>query len=309
VEVTTHSQNPNAVAVIGAGFIGCSYVAVFARAGWEVRIYDADPTFRSAAKERVASLLKQTGHGDNLKNVSVHDDLEQSLDGVRWVQECTPENLDIKQSVFIQLDKLCPSEVILASSASALTMTAIAEKVSMPGRCVVVHPTNPPHLLRFVEIVAGANTKPHVVTEAAEVMRAIGQYPAVLHKEIPGFILNRLQVALEREAFKLLACQVASVQDIDAAVSEGLGPRWAALGPFAVEETNAANIGVGLTKFRAYFNETMAELDDEPFDAVDDAFIALAVEGVRVAYGENCHDDLLEKRDNLLTGLKDMHQP
>jgi L-gulonate 3-dehydrogenase len=296
-------MSTDTAAVIGAGVIGCSFATVFARAGWRVRIFDADPASRDRAVERVSTFLEQTGDTHRLSSVSVHDALADAVADVRWVQECTPEQLEIKRSVYAQLDEICSHDVVLASSAAALTMTDIAAGVGDPGRCVVVHPTNPPHLLRFVEVVAGEHTRPEVVEEAARVMREVGQHPAVLRAEIPGFVLNRLQVALEREAFKLLSAGVASVADIDAALTEGLAPRWAVLGPFAVEETNAASIRDLLEKFRDYFNDSISALDTDTFDSVDDAFIALAVDGVADAYGPDSHDELLARRDRWLLAL------
>jgi L-gulonate 3-dehydrogenase len=292
------------VAIVGTGAIGCSFAAVFARAGWQVRMFDADAASRELAPERVARFLEQTGDGHRLPLVSVHRDLTDAVEGVAWVQECTPEVLDVKRAVFAELDSICPADVILASSAAVLTMTEIAAEATDPGRCVVVHPTNPPHLLRFVEIVAGRHTRPDVVAAATEVMEDVGQHPAVLHVEIAGFILNRLQVALEREAFKLLSRGVATLSDIDAALTEGLAPRWTVLGPFAVEETNANGIADGLTKFRGYFNESIAALDVDTFDVVDDEFTDLAVAGVADAYGPDCHDALLRKRDDWLLTMR-----
>jgi L-gulonate 3-dehydrogenase len=294
----------NRVAVVGAGVIGCSFAAVFARAGRPVRIFDADPASRKLAMPRVSAFLDQTGDAPCASLVSVHDDLAAAVEGVRWVQECTPENLDIKRAVYAALDEICSHDVVLASSAAALTMTDIAADTRDPGRCVVVHPTNPPHLLRFVEVVAGERTRADVVAEAAGFMRDVGQYPAVLREEIAGFVLNRLQVALEREAFKLLAAGVASVADIDAALTEGLAPRWAVLGPFAVEETNANSVGDCLRKFRDYFNDGIDALDSDPFTRMDDAFIRLAVDGVASAYGPECHERLLAKRDAWLLALR-----
>jgi L-gulonate 3-dehydrogenase len=298
----THQDDPRSkiAAVIGAGNIGCSFAALLARAGWVVRLFDASPAGREHAIARTAAFLDQTGNGDLADLVSVHDDLAGAIDGVRWVQECTPEVLESKRAVFAELDRLCPDDVLLASSASALTMTEMSADLRGAGRCVVVHPTNPPHLLRFVEIVAGVETSPETVAQAKQVMESVGQYAAVIRREVPAFVLNRLQTALEREAFKLLSADVASVKDIDAALTEGLAPRWTAIGPFAVEETNAEDIGSALTKFRNYFNATFVALDEEPFEVVDDEFTALAVEGVRHAYGTGSRDGLVRKRDDFL---------
>ncbi|WP_063043867.1 FAD-dependent oxidoreductase [Nocardia pseudovaccinii] len=294
---------PDSVAIIGAGFIGCSFAAVFVRRGVRVRLFDAAADARSSADGRIAGMLAQTGDEANLDLVSVHADLDSAVAGVSWVQECVAEDLSIKRDVFRALDQRCAPSVILASSASELTMTAISDGLVNPQRCIVVHPTNPPHLLRFVEVVPGAKTDRQIVDTACAVMTALGQVTASLAKEVPGFLLNRLQVALEREAFALLTEGVATVADIDAAIAHGLGPRWAAIGPFAVEETNSMGIEAGLTRFRGYFNNMFAALD-RPFDGIDDGFVALAVKGVAAAYGRECRDELLARRDNILLALR-----
>ncbi|MGW4339226.1 3-hydroxyacyl-CoA dehydrogenase NAD-binding domain-containing protein [Rhodococcus koreensis] len=291
------------VAVVGAGFIGCSFAAVFARAGYAVSVFDVDSNYRDGALEHVSTMLKQTGDENSVQRVRVVDTLEEAASDAVWIQECVPENLEIKAAVFASLDQLARPDAVLASSASELTMSAIADGLLHPERCVVVHPTNPPHLLRFVEVVGGVRTSPEIVDRAVRMMTDVGQCPATLNREVPGFILNRLQVALEREAFALLSENVATVAAIDAAVSEGLGPRWASLGPFAVEETNSASIRDGLTRFRDYFNNLFDALD-RPFAGVNESFVELAHTGVLDAYGENCRDDLMRKRDDLLLLLR-----
>lgn len=303
---TRSSQRAETVAVIGAGFIGCSFAAVFARAGLDVRIYDAHLSTREVAFERVARFLEQTGSTECLQSLSICDELGAAVSGVDWVQECCPEDLAVKRAVFEEVDRLCPSGTVLASSASALTMTQIAQGLRGASRCVVVHPTNPPHLLRFTEIVAGRGTSSTTVARAKEFVERVGQYAAILAEEIPGFILNRLQVALEREAFTLLSGGIASLRDIDAAVEHGLGPRWAALGPFAVEETNSDSIGEGLVRFREYFNDLMTELDREPMREIDDEFANLASDGVAAAYGPRAREQLLAKRDRTLLALREI---
>ena len=129
---------------------------------------------------------------------------------------------------------------------------------------MVVHPTNPPHIVPLVEIVPGERTSAATVDTARNLIEAVGQQPIVCQKEVPGFVLNRLQFALEREAFYLAREGVASVADIDRAVSEGLGLRWALMGPFLVEETNAANVRDDLTKFGPAIQELM-EIVCRPF--------------------------------------------
>jgi 3-hydroxyacyl-CoA dehydrogenase len=184
-------------------------------------------------------------------------------------------------------------------------MTSMAEGTRHPERCVVVHPTNPPHIVPLVEIVPGARTTPETVRFARALMEAAGQSPIVCRKEVLGFVLNRLQFALEREAFALARAGVASVADIDRTVSEGLGLRWALIGPFLVEETNAGSIREDLTKFGAAIEELFDDVC-APFDGLRDEDIDRAEEGVRELLRGRGHDDLIAYRDELVLRTRAM---
>src|SRR5262249_18148180 len=142
-------------------------------------------------------------------------DLEAAVAGADYVQEAVPEDLAIKQAVYEDVDQLAGEHVVIGSSTSGMPMTRVAERTARPERCVAVHPTNPPHIVPLVEIVPGKRTAPETVTFARDLMAALGQSPIVCFKEVPGFVLNRLQFALEREAFYLMREGVASAADID----------------------------------------------------------------------------------------------
>jgi carnitine 3-dehydrogenase len=148
-----------------------------------------------------------------------------------FVQESVPENLDLKQAVYEKLGDLVPADVVIASSTSGLSMTDIQARCATPERTVVAHPFNPPYLLPLVEMIGGAKTSPDTVAWAAAFYRLSGKVPLVMNKEIPGFIATRLQEALWREALHMVANGEATVEQIDLAIVNGPGPRWAVLGP------------------------------------------------------------------------------
>ena len=237
-----------AVAVIGTGVIGRSWIRVFARAGMETRIWDADPAQVDAAWAWLKADLKRSRKEHGLRKRVIRaereqvvrcESLEDALKGVFWVQESGPENIDAKRALYAELDKLAPPRAVLASSTSTLDMTQIAEGLSGASRCVVAHPVNPPHVVPVVEVLGGAHTDPLVVRKSVRFMERVGQTPVLLRKYVPGFLLNRMQAALVREAVSLVNAGVTTPEGIDAVVRDGLGLRWALLGPFGVANTNA----------------------------------------------------------------------
>jgi 3-hydroxyacyl-CoA dehydrogenase len=237
-----------AVAVVGAGVIGRSWIRVFARAGLETRVWDADPAQVEAAWAWLKADLKRSRKEHGLRKRVIRaereqvvrcESLEDALKGVFWVQESGPENLDAKRAMYAELDRLAPPRAVLASSTSTLDMTKIAEGLSGASRCVVAHPVNPPHVVPVVEVLGGAHTDPLVVRKSVRFMERVGQTPVLLRKYVPGFLLNRMQAALVREAVSLVRQGVTTPEGIDAVVRDGLGLRWALLGPFGVANTNA----------------------------------------------------------------------
>jgi len=154
------------------------------------------------------------------------------------VQECAPERLDVKRELFAVLDQLAPADALLASSSSALTCSAIAAGLARADRCLVAHPGNPPYLVPVVELVPGPQTAPGTVDAAAALLRGAGMLPVRLHKEVTGFVFNRLQGAVLREAYSLVRDGVIAPEDIDLVMRSGLARRWSVLGPFETVELN-----------------------------------------------------------------------
>ncbi|PSR30618.1 MAG: 3-hydroxyacyl-CoA dehydrogenase [Sulfobacillus benefaciens] len=236
------------VAVIGAGLIGRAWSIVFARSGYEVRLYDSAKQVRDAVMLRLEATLADLEamalipvHEKTviLSRVSIVDALADAVVGVPYVQEAIQETLEAKQSIFGQIERLAESATILASSSSALLPSQIFSHMQHKGRCVVVHPVNPPFLVPFVEIVPDENTASTTVQVVKDLMARIKQQPIVLKREYPGFVLNRLQVALVNEAISIVQQGIASVADVDDAVKFGLGRRWAFMGPFETIDLNA----------------------------------------------------------------------
>jgi 3-hydroxyacyl-CoA dehydrogenase len=240
------------VAVIGAGSIGVAFAIVFARAGWSVRLQDPDAQRLQLARQEIFSrcselvtfgLLQETPETLSAR-VHLFEDLAGAVTDVSLIQECAPERLDLKIELFRQLDSLAPPSAILASSSSALTASSFAQGLPGRGRCLVAHPGNPPYLLPVIEIVPAPFTDAQHVDRALALYNEAGLTPVRLQKEIEGFVFNRLQGALLREAYCLVRDGITSVADIDKVVSQGLGLRWTFMGPFETVDLNTRG-GIG----------------------------------------------------------------
>lgn len=236
------------VAIVGTGFIGQSWAIVFARAGFDVALYDADPAQTAKAHAYIGRMLPEL-HRAGLLNgagpeavagrIRTAETLAAALEGAAYVQENAPERLDIKRQIFAALDAAADPRTILASSTSALLPSSFTDDLAGAARCVVAHPINPPHLVPAVEVVPGRLTAPDTVSRTAALMEAVGQSTVVMRREIDGFIVNRLQGALLHEAFRLFAQGYADTESIDICVRDGLGLRWSFMGPFETIDLNA----------------------------------------------------------------------
>ena len=239
-------QENRHVAIVGTGLIGRAWAAIFARAGWNVRLTDPHvPTLKAAPRLIRDELHALARHGlasdpdGAVARVSVAADLEEAVSGVEFVQENGPEKVEEKQIIFAQLDRLAPKDALLVSSTSAITASRFTEKLAGRTRCLVGHPVNPPHLVPLVELCGAPWTSPEAIDRARTIYREIGQVPVTINREINGFVLNRLQGALLAEAFRLVGEGYISAEDLDHTVKDGLGLRWSFLGPFETIELNA----------------------------------------------------------------------
>ena len=239
------SDGMERIAVVGAGLMGTSIALDWARAGHSVTIYDADGARARLAPERARELGTMLVRGGVLDDAALDAavgrlapgaDLADAVRAADYVAEAIVEDLPTKQALYAELDGICPPTTVLASNTSSLMPSALAAPTSHPERVLVVHYFNPAHLIPVVEVVLGPRTTPATVETATGLLRRAGKTPAVLRKEVPGFIANRLQSALLREALHLVEEGVTSMEDLDAVVSLGFGRRLAAFGPFTIAD-------------------------------------------------------------------------
>lgn len=234
------------VAIIGSGLIGRSWAMIFARGGWDVALWDpavGQVEDGLAACAQGLRTLAEAGLCDDpagaARRIHAATGLADALAGAAMAQESGPENLQVKQTLFAELDQLAAAGTVLASSTSAFQCSLFTEGLAGRARCVVAHPVNPPHLVPVVELSGAPWTAPETVAWIRQVMAEIGQVPITVLKEVDGFILNRLQSALLTEAFRLVEEGYVSPADLDHTVADGLGLRWALMGPFETIELNA----------------------------------------------------------------------
>ncbi len=235
------------VAIIGTGFIGRAWAISYARAGHEVVLWDGRQDAPADALSYIEALLPDlAAHGlldDGAATVRgrMHRaaTLEAALAGADHVQESTFEDVAVKREIFSRLDRLAPPGAVLASSTSAIMPSLFTEHLAGRGRCLVVHPINPPYLIPAAEVVPAPWTDPAVIDRTAAFLRAAGHAPIVMKRELDGFVMNRLQGALLEEAFRLVADGYASIEDVDIGIREGLALRWSFMGPFETIDLNA----------------------------------------------------------------------
>jgi L-gulonate 3-dehydrogenase len=263
------------IAIVGSGLIGRAWATIFASHGFDVALHDVKPEAAKAARAHIGRNLKElAGHGlvddpqASLARIRVAADLADALQGVALVQENGPETLEAKQALFAQMDRLAAPTTILASSTSFIMASRFAEGLKGRRRCLVAHPVNPPHLVPIVELAPAPFTDAAVVERARKIYEKAGQVPVLLRKEKAGFVLNRLQAVLLAEAFRLVGEGVASPQDIDKTIKDGLGLRWSFMGPFETIELNApGGIPDYCARYGASLASMVAEGGDNPFNA------------------------------------------
>ena len=239
----------SSVAIIGAGTIGSSWAAHFLAQGLKVRCWDPIDGYAenvTAFVARAWPLMTELGlvEGAALDNLSCHDRISDALEGVQFVQESGPENADIKASLMAEIDRDTAPDVVISSSSTALPVSEYQHKAAHPGRIVLGHPFNPPHLMPVVEVGGGKQTETWAVDQAMEFYAAVGKTPIRLKAEIPGHLVNRLQAALYQEAVHLVAEGYATVEDIDKAITGGPGLRWAFMGPHMTYHLGGGDGGI-----------------------------------------------------------------
>ena len=253
------------VGVLGAGLMGHGLALEFARAGYEVVIYDTVAAMRESAPERLRGAYKtmsDMGMVDEgaaeevLGRIRVADSMADLGGSAEYVLEAITEDLSIKQAAFAELDRVCGPDVILASNTSALSPTALASATSRPEKVVVTHFFIPPYLLPLVEVVPGDGTDPATVELAARICESIGKTAIKLGREVQGFVVNRLQFAMFREALSLVQSGVVSADDVDKATTMSWGNRLGVFGPFKIADI------AGLDTYQFVCNTVFPTLDN-----------------------------------------------
>ena len=227
--------NKKIVTIVGAGVIGAGWAARMLACGLIVKAYDPSAKARKQLLSNTKIALKslqRLGLNKNAKlsNLKIYSDLRESLHSTTFVQENAPENEKLKKKLLKDIDKLLPKNIIIASSSSGLLPTRIQSLCNYPERVCIGHPFNPVYLLPLVELVSGKQTKKNTITIAKKFYEEIGMKPLIVKKEIEGYISDRLQEALWREALHIIKDGVASTQDVDDAIVYGPGLRWSFMG-------------------------------------------------------------------------------
>ena len=260
------------VAVVGAGLIGRAWAIVFARAGHPVRLHDMEAATMVASLGYIEARLHELASfglidetpAEVLLRIRCEPDLAVALSDVVLVQENVRETVADKTAIFARLDALAPPGAVLASSTSWLPASTFTESLAGRARCLVAHPVNPPYLVPLVELCPAPWTDDKVMQRAHAIYTAAGQTPVTLSREIHGFLLNRVQGAVLDECFKLYEQGLASADDIDKVLKEGLALRWSFMGPFETIDLNASGgLADYAQRYGPGFREAMA--DGEPF--------------------------------------------
>jgi len=249
------------ISCIGAGLIGQGWATQFCSGGYDLILYDLNETILDNALENIQSNLtflethELIGKGETagaLKKIKTTCNLAEAVENSDYVQESVFDAYDAKKQIFKEMDALSPKSAILASSSSGLLMTEIQKAVAAPQRCVLAHPYLPVHLMPLVEVAGGRQTSPDALAATCDLMEKVGKIPVQLQKEVSGYIVNRLQAALLREAIDLVDSGVASAEAVDKAFRLSLGLRGPILGPLL----RAHLAGDGIARFFEKYSES-----------------------------------------------------
>ena len=274
---------PREVAVVGAGTMGAGIARIFANGGARVRLMARRRESLEAARERL---------GDS--EVRTTTSLEEALDGAQLVVETIVEEAQPKRAVLARAEELAAPGALVTTNTSSLPLAALESGLQRPERFAGLHFLNPPELVEVVEVVGGERTAPSTLETLAGWMRKLGKAPIVVRRDTPGFVVNRLQYALLREAYALVDSGIASFEDVDRAVTHGLGARWAAIGPF--ETMDLAGLDVHAAVAANLWPQLSNTTEPSPS-------IAEAVESGEPLRGDTPPEVLRERRNRVLRGL------
>jgi 3-hydroxyacyl-CoA dehydrogenase len=299
------------ITIIGTGVIGASWTALFLAKGLQVVATDIAPNAEASLTKFVENAwpaLKRLGlsPGASQSNLKFTAALPQAIVDTDLVQENGPERIDFKQKLYGQLDELLPPDVIIASSSSGLKMSEIQSgAASHPERCVIAHPFNPPHLIPLVEIVGGAKTSEATIQRAAEFYTSIGQRTVRLNKEMPGHVANRLQAALAREVYYLVADGVVSAADVDTALCWGPGLRWGVMGNMMLNHLGGGPGGIEHF-FQQFTGPMTAWWKTLGSPVLTPEVQKKLIDSVHAEVGSRSVDELAAERDEILLGLLEL---
>jgi 3-hydroxyacyl-CoA dehydrogenase len=299
------------IGIIGTGVIGASWAALFLAKGLKVAATDVAPTAEASLRHFIEGAwpaLKRLGLAPaaSQSNLTFTADLPTAIKGADLVQENGPERIDFKRKLYGQIDEMLPPDVIIASSSSGLTMSDIQSGCKAhPERCVIAHPFNPPHLVPLVEIVGGAKTSEATILRASEFYSAMGKRVVRLHKEVPGHVANRLQAALAREVYYLVAEGVVSVTDVDAALCWGPGLRWGIMGQVLLNHLGGGQGGIEHF-FQQFTGPLTAWWKVLGAPQLTPEVQRMLIDGVHAEVGSRSVDDLAARRDEVLLGLLEL---
>jgi ketoreductase RED1 len=295
------------ICVIGAGVIGASWTALFLAHGLNVVVNDLQPdieTMVKAALLKIAPTLHALGlpHQSLDRNLRFETDLDRAVATADLVQENGPERPEWKQQLWARIEPVVPKHALLLSSSSARPATEQGREMKDASRLLVGHPFNPPHLIPLVEVVPGERTDPKAVEEAVAFYEALGKVPRVLKKEIQGFVANRLQRAIMREACYLVQEGVVTVDELDDIVTSSIGLRWAVNGPFSSFHMGGGP--KGLESFFQHLGKNMAaSFKVIPSVELDEKLQRRIVEQAAASFGRTPIPEMERKRDDAQVAL------
>jgi 3-hydroxybutyryl-CoA dehydrogenase len=271
------------IGVVGGGLMGHGIAYLFAAAGHAVGVFEPAADIRATLPQRLAAIADLfDDDAALLNNISVHDALGSAVAGAGFVFEAAPEKLPLKQKIFAELESTAAPDAILASNSSAIPSTQIGRHLKHRARVIGTHFWNPPHLVPLVEVIQNEETSDEVVHATIELLHAVGKTPVHVRRDVPGFVGNRLQHALKREAIALLAAGVCDAETIDTVVKEGPGARMAVLGP--MEQSDLVGLDLTLDIAEVLYADLDRTAGAHPFlrQKVDDGKLGMKTgEGLR----------------------------
>ena len=237
------------IGVVGGGLMGHGIAYLLAAAGHQVAVFEPSAEIRASLAARLRAIVDLLADDPALlQRITAHDALAPAVQGAAFVFEAAPEKLPLKQHIFAELEKLTTPDTILASNSSAIPSTEIGRHLAHRERVLGTHFWNPPHLVPLVEVVQNEKTSPDVVERTVALLRGAGKTPVHVRRDVPGFVGNRLQHAMKREAIALVAAGVCDADTVDVVVREGFGARTAVLGPMEQSDLVGTNLTLDIAE-------------------------------------------------------------